>query len=166
MKIYLIMSIVLPTLFITNTTVAQKLSFNDLKYIFQHDLENVNTYLAKREFFFFNTEKRDDNYLNSTAWSCKKHRNVSTDTEPYAFVRKISNNANEGEVAYQLVKDVDNCESIKTFCKNVGFKLIKTETDENKNLCFTYSDLKYKIQFCSSETSSGQISCEIYLSKY
>ena len=138
-------------LFLYLNSFCQLLSLNDLQYLYHHDIESCDSYLQKKRFSVFRSNASDGGLNYTTGWKCKKHPDIQNDNEPYAFVAKYSNNANDGEVGYQLVKDNSNCNIIREECKARGYKLIKTESNEKNYLCYTYKSSNYKVMFCSGD---------------
>jgi len=150
-------------LFLHLNSFCQLLTLNDLKFLYHHDIESCDSYLQKRGFSVLKAQASDGGSHYTTAWKCKKHPNIQNDNEPFAFVAKFSNYANDGEVGYQLVKDNLNCNNIREECKTQGFKLINTESNEKKYLCYTYLSSKYKVVLCSGNNSDYENECYVTL---
>jgi hypothetical protein len=124
---------------------CQNLSLLDLKYLLEHDVESADTYITSKGFQYHKAQKGENGDCDSMIWSF--NRDIDNDNAQ-SFIAKNCYKANYGFIWYQLV-DNNTFDRIKNNCKNLGYKLTKTEVDPFKDLCTTFENLKYKIQFCS-----------------
>lgn len=124
---------------------SQNLTFNDLKYLLEHDIESSDSYITKKGFKYHEAEKSENGECASMIWSF--NRNINND-RAIAFIAKNCFEANLGIIWYQLGEQV-TFDKIKEYCKTIGFKLTKTETSKFNDLCSTFENTKYEIKFCS-----------------
>lgn len=122
---------------------SQNLTFNDLKYLLEHNVESSDTYITKKGFKYYKVEKYD--YCDAMIWSFD--RNTYND-RAQAFIAKNCYEASLGFILYQLGEQT-TFNKIKEYCKSIGFRLTKTETSPFNDLCSTFENTKYKIEFCS-----------------
>jgi hypothetical protein len=130
---------------IVNLSFSQNLTYNDLKYLFENNIDDSNDYILKKGFEFHKTETDANTENNSMIWSYK--RNNDND-KAVAFISKYKFIANSGFVWYQF-NDVNIMNQIKTYCKSIGFKLKNSEIDKFNSFCSTYENPRFTIEFCS-----------------
>ncbi len=145
------MIICLICFFTSNLSFSQKLNYFDLKYLFEHSVDEANDYIIKKGFEFHKTETEENGIDKTMTWSFE--RDTYTD-RAISFIYKYKFEANTGFIYYQL-DDVKTVDQIKTYCKSIGFKLINSEIDQFGNLCSTYKNSKFKLQFCSGLDSKS-----------
>lgn len=137
------------SLFLDPILNAQKLNFDDLEYIFMHDLESSDSYLTKKLFVFHEFEDiSEGNECQSTMW--KFNNSMSN-----SYLNKYCNSIYEGFVWYQF-SEKEIYESIKKDVKSRGFNLLKTETNPFGDLCFVFVKKKYRIEFCSGKKTNDE----------
>lgn len=124
---------------------SQNLALSDLKYLLEHDVESADTYITAKGFKYHEAQKGENGDCDAMIWSFD--RDVNND-RAVSFIAKNCYEANYGFIWYQL-GDKAAFDRIKNNCKSLGFKLTKTETSPFKDLCTTFENTKYKIQFCS-----------------
>jgi hypothetical protein len=123
--------------------VSPKLNYFDFKYLLEHNIEESDTYLSKKNFEFQTVSKAED--CDATVWSFK--RNIKNDSS-VAFISKNCSEANKGFIWYQT-SDKKLYDKIKEQCKELGFNYSRSETNELNQLCLYYEGIKFKIKFCS-----------------
>jgi hypothetical protein len=126
-------------------TYCQNLSFGDLKYLFEHNVETADTYILKKGFKYHEAQKGENGKCDVMVWSYDRN---ATNNRAFSFVAKNCYDANFGFIWYQF-GDKPTFESIKTYCKSIGMKPSKTETSPFNDLCTTYENSIYKVKFCS-----------------
>lgn len=131
-------------IFASNISFSQKINYFDLKYLFEHSVDEANDYIIKKGFEFHKTETEENGIDKSMTWSY--HRDAYTD-KAKSFIAKYKFDANTGFIWYQI-DDVKTVDQIKTYCKSIGFKLKKSEIDPFGSLCSSYENSKFTIQFC------------------
>lgn len=124
---------------------SQNLTFNDLKYLLEHNVESSDTYITKKGFKYHEAQKSENDFCDAMIWSFD--RNTYND-RAQAFIAKNCYEANLGFIWYQL-SDQTTFDKIKEHCKSMGFRLTKTETSKFNDLCSTFENTKYEIKFCS-----------------
>lgn len=138
-------------IFTSNICFAQKLNYFDLKYLFEHSVDEANDYVIKKGFEFYKTEIEENGIDKSMSWAFQ--RNTYSDGADY-FLTKYKLDANTGFIWYQLV-DVKIFDQIKSYCKSIGFKITNSEINSLGNLCSTYENSIFKIDFCSGINSKS-----------
>ena len=146
-----IMMVCLIFVFTSNLCFSQKLNYFDLKYLFEHSVDEANDYIIKKGFEFHKTESEEDGINKTMTWSFE--RDTYTDRAK-SFIAKYKFEANTGFIWYQL-DDIKTVDQIKTYCKSIGFKLINSEIDLFGSLCSTYESSAFTIQFCSGRDSKS-----------
>jgi hypothetical protein len=123
---------------ISTLSYCQILNFNDLKYIYEHDIESTEDYLLKKGFDFFKRENEDPTPSNQFIGKNN------------TYIVKQCDDSFCGFSWYQFYESKIYT-SIREECKKNGYKLIKTETDplEGSGLTYIYTDGKSKIEFSS-----------------
>jgi len=124
---------------------SQNLTFNDLKYLLEHNVESSDTYITKKGFKYHKAQKSENDDCDAMIWSFD--RNTNND-RAQAFIAKYCYEASLGFIWYQLGEQT-TFDKIKEYCKSRGFRLTKTETSPFNDLCSTFENTKYKIEFCS-----------------
>ncbi|NDP28117.1 MAG: hypothetical protein GZ087_11930 [Flavobacterium sp.] len=130
---------------ITNLSFSQKLTYLDLKYLFENNVDDGNDYILKKGFEFLKTETEDNSEDKSMTWAYQRN---SYDDKAIAFIAKFKFDANSGFVWCQF-SDVNIMNQIKTYCKSIGFKIKNSEIDKFDSFCSTYENSKFIITFCS-----------------
>jgi hypothetical protein len=133
------LSLTILTLFtLTNFSYSQKIKLNDLKFIYEHDIETVDDYLLKKGFDFYSRQKGEDSPMST-------YKDVNS-----TYISKTSDESYSGLTMYQFY-DSKIYTSIREECKKLGFKLIRTDTDpiEGLGLNYIYSDGKRRLKFSS-----------------
>ncbi len=127
---------------ISNFSYSQKLKFQDLKFIYEHDIETVDNYLLNKGFDFYKREKDESQDIRYSNQYISKNR---------TFIVKNGDDSNEGFSWYQFY-DRSIYLSIKEECKKNGYRLLSTEPIplNESSLNYTYTNGKRKIQFNSS----------------
>lgn len=138
------MRIYLSTLFfllISNLGYSQKLNLNDLKYIYEHDIELADTYLIKKGFDFYKRENEKNNECPASFYIGKNK----------TYISKQCDEPNKGMSWYQIY-DSKIYNSIKEECKKNGYKFLKTWTSEleGHSLYYEYTNRKTTITFSSN----------------
>lgn len=123
---------------------GQKLTFNDLKYLLEHDMESSDVYLTKKGFQYFEAKKGVNGECDEMTWAFERN---SYNNKASAFILKYCNE-DFGYIWYQL-SNQPTFNEIKEYCKSIGFNLIKTEFNKFNDLCSTFENSKYSIKFCS-----------------
>jgi len=142
MKLTLLIGI----LFINLNVSAQNLTFLDIKYLYEHNIDNCESYLAKKHYYFMQSEEaKEGNICPSTTWAYKRN---NTNNRAKSFLVKTCDVAYAGLIFYQFTNNTE-LEKIKTICKNQGFKFVKKTTSPYGTIWFTYESNKYKIEFGS-----------------
>lgn len=136
---------------------SQELTFNDLKYLLEHDIEAADSYITTKGYRYHEAQKGKNGSCDVMFWSFDRDPTYNT---AVAFIAKTCFNAFEGFIWYQLSDNV-TFEKIKNYCKSVNFKLIKTEIDHFDDLCTIYENSKYKIEFRSGLNSSTNLNSHI-----
>lgn len=129
------------------TSFSQNLTLTDIKYLFEHNVENCDSYLAKKSFYFM--ESKDAKLgepCSSTNWAYKRN---SSNNRAQAFIIKNCDGANEGFIFFQFA-DKNIFESIKSVCKMQGYKFVNKRTNVYGTVWFTFESKNYKIEFGSS----------------
>ena len=124
---------------------CQNLSLPDLKYLLEHDVESADTYITAKGFQYHKAQKGESGDCDAITWSF--NRDVNNDRAA-SFVAKNCYKANHGFMWYQL-GDKATYDRIKNNCKNLGYMLTKSEISPFNDLCTTFENSKYKIEFCS-----------------
>jgi hypothetical protein len=124
---------------------CQNLSLTDLKYLLEHDVESADSYITTKGFKYHKAQKGENGSCDAMTWSF--NRDIDNDNAE-SFIAKNCYKANYGFIWYQFVNN-NTFERIKNNCKNLGYKLTKTEISPFNDLCTTFENLKYKIKFCS-----------------
>ena len=138
-------SLVLLTLFNCNLALSQNLTYQDMKYLLEHEIEDADNYISKKGFLYHRTEENNNGDCKTMFWSFDRN---TSNNRAVAFISKYCFVANSGFIWYQL-GDRKTFDNIKSYCKSSGFKQSTTETDKEGSLCTTYDGEKFKIQFCS-----------------
>jgi hypothetical protein len=120
-----------------------KLNYKDFEYLIEHNIEEADTYLSKKNFEFQTVNKSQN--CDATVWSFK--RDIKNDAS-VAFISKNCSEANTGFIWFQS-SDKRIYDSIKEQCKIMGFKYSRSDTNDFNQLCLYYEGTKYKIKFCS-----------------
>jgi hypothetical protein len=123
----------------------QNLTFNDLKYLLENNVESSDNYITKKGYKYHEAQKSENDDCDAMIWSFD--RNTNNDNAQ-AFIAKYCYEPNIGFIWYQLGEQI-TFDKIKEYCKSIGFILTKTETSPFNDLCSTYENTKYKIEFCS-----------------
>jgi hypothetical protein len=132
---------------------SQNLTFADLKYLIEHDVESADNYITSKGFKYHLAQKGENGDCDNMFWSF--NRDTSNDRAT-SFIAKHCYQANFGFIWYQ-VDSKPTFDKIKNYCKTIGLKLTKTETNSSNDLCTTYENKIYKIKFCSGlDTESNQ----------
>jgi hypothetical protein len=123
---------------------GQNLTFADIKFVIEHNVEDVDNYVAKKGFLYYKTEE-DSSDCKTMEWSCDRnaHNNLAS-----AFLIKYCFESNKGLVWYQCGNRM-TFDKIKSFCISSGFKHSNTKADKLGALCTTLESIDYEIEFCS-----------------
>lgn len=124
---------------------SQELTFNDLKYLLEHDIEAADSYITTKGYRYHEAQKGKNGSCDAMFWSYG--RNI-TDNAAIAIIAKTCFDAYEGFIWCQFNDNV-TIEKIKNYCKSIDFKLIKTEIDDFGGLETFYENPKYEIKFGS-----------------
>ena len=127
---------------------AQSLTFNDLKYLLDHDMESADNYVTAKGFRFEEIKKGDNGNCDATHWYLET-KNI-TDYN-HNFISKFCFHAKEGFIMYQF-EDKSISDKIKSICKSLKFKVITTYISETNNMCSKFENDLYIIEFCSGVT--------------
>lgn len=132
---------------------GQELTFVDLKYLLEHNVEDADTYITKKNYKYHEAQKGENGKCDAMLWSSERD---TENNSAVAFISKYCYQENVGFIWYQL-GDKDIFDKIKNYCKSIGFSLTKTETNPLKKLCVTFKDKKYTIEFCSGLNESTNL---------
>lgn len=119
-----------------------ELDYFDFKYLIEHDVEEVSTYIAKKGFQFQTVSKGET--CDTTVWSF--NRNVENDSS-IAFISKNCSHPNMGFIWFQT-GDVRIFEGIKKQSKELGFHYIGSETKDNQLISY-FKGIRFKMKFTS-----------------
>ena len=122
----------------SNLSFSQKLNLNDLKFVYEHHIESVDSYLLKKGFNFYKREIDEG-----------ESQNVYT-SKNQTYIIKHTDEPNTGMSWYQLY-DSNIYNSIKDECKKNGYIFSKTWKNEipGHNLNYVYTNNKLKVTFSS-----------------
>ncbi len=132
-------------IFLFSETFCQNLTFGDLKYLFENDVETADSYILKKGFRYHEAQKGENGNCDAMFWSYDRN---TSNNRASSFVAKNCYDAKNGFIWYQF-GDNPTFEGLKAYCKSIGMKPTKTETSYFNDLCTTYENSKYKIKFCS-----------------
>lgn len=124
---------------------SQDLTFLDLKYLLEHNVESSDTFISQKNFIYHKVKKGENLECDVMIWSYDRNINNNKAT---AFLAKCCYQANEGFIWYQF-SNKKTFDKIKEYCKSIGFTLSKTETSVLNKLCITFENKNYNIEFCS-----------------
>jgi hypothetical protein len=124
---------------------SQNLTFADLKYLIEHDVESADNYITSKGFKYHEAQKGENGDCDAMIWSFDRD---AINDRATSFIAKNCYQANFGFIWYQLGSK-PTFDKIKNYCKTIGLKLTKTETSPFNDLCTTYENNIYKIEFCS-----------------
>jgi hypothetical protein len=130
---------------IFNLCFSQNLTFQDLKFTLEHNIEEADNYISKKGFLFHKTENTNNADCQKMIWSFKRN---TDNNYANAFISKYCFTANSGLILYQFGAR-NTFDNIKSYCKNSGFIQTLTETDNLGALCTTYESANFKMEFCS-----------------
>jgi len=148
------LSVLIGFLFINLNVVSQNLSFVDIKYLYEHSIDNCDSYLASKKYYFMKSEEaKDGEVCASTTWAYKRN---NINNKATSFIVKTCDEANIGLIFYQFSNNTE-LEKIKTACKNQGFKFVKKSTSPYGTIWFTYESSKYRIEFGSGLDDDNNI---------
>lgn len=141
----------------SNFSYSQKLNLNDLKYVYEHDIESVDYYLLKKGFEFYNREKEDESLYPSGYKGIIRYSNQYMGKNR-SYIIKDGDESNEGLSFYQFY-DKSIYISIREECKKIGYKLLSTESVplDDSSLKYIYTNGKREIEFSSSYSQNTTI---------
>ena len=146
MKYFIItLTLIFALLILTLKGNSQNLNFADLKYLLEHDVESADTYITGKSFKYHEAQKGKNGSCDAMIWSYDRNINNG---QAVSFIAKNCYEANAGFIWYQL-GDKATYDKIKNYCKSLGFKLTNTETNPFNDLCTTFENNKYTIEYCS-----------------
>ncbi|HVA98045.1 MAG TPA: DUF4431 domain-containing protein [Bacteroidia bacterium] len=144
------MTVVISFITIINTPcLAQSLTYQDLKFVMEHSVEDADNYLSKKDFLYYRTENEENRDCKTIFWSLNRD---SYSNRAVAFISKYCFEPNNGFVWCQL-GDRKSFDNIKSSCRALKFRQSTTEIDTLGSLCTTYQNDKYNIEFCSGLNS-------------
>lgn len=122
-------------LFISQIVSSQNISFVDIKYLYENNIDDCESYLAKKQYLFLKSEDgKVGEICPSTTWAYKRN-NVNNRAK--SFLVKTCDKANVGLIFYQFTDNTE-LEKVKSICKTLGFKFIQKTTSPYGTVWFTY----------------------------
>lgn len=122
---------------------AQILSFNDLKYLCDNNIEKTDSFLLNKGFVIIESDVNDIESKYSWAFN----RSI-INSRASTFISKQCHSYSCSWIWVQLTS-LEKYNKIREQCKIKGFKLIETKNDSFGNLRFIYKLGNYEISFTS-----------------
>ena len=136
---------------------GQKLNYYDLLYLTSHSTEEVDFLLGNRK-FNFDSQKNEDGFIH-TIYTRVVKRYVNYEIITLMFGKRFKT------VSYST-EYLDNAESIRAFCKSLGYKLTKEYTDPFGDLTFEYNLGNIELDFVKTHGKSSVNVYYIYLTVF
>ncbi len=128
---------------------SQRLTFDDLKYLLEHNIEDADNYVTKKGFRFEEVKKCENSECIVIIW-------VTHNIHNKEVLIKFYDEPNPGYVIYGP-SSKSTYDNIKNYCQTIGFKFKKTEVNPNNELVSTYESQKYRIDFNSCRIKEKNI---------
>lgn len=150
MKRILLITIVITS--IANSLKAQRVTYNDMNYALNHNIENTETYLSKKGFSYGGIDTLNDS-TKEYSYSFTKN---SYESPNYISVSKKTYNNVFIESGLYTTKQ-DDYLKIKLFIKSIGYKLVSTKTTDIGGVIFVYKLRDKEIDFMVTRKADREI---------